>query len=217
VLCSTAMLETLTKAHEQPNALEEIPTLVWRSLGEAVCDRRHPFRLMSLATMSGEGIPRARMVVLRGADEAGRRVRFHCDARSRKANELARSPFAAILWYEPVHRLQVRMEGRAAVHHNDGTTTTAWESMQPMARECYRAPLPPGTPIEAPYEAPPPLYNQALSAPNRAALDAKTQRRLAVSEVEVSVIDFLCLRASGHVRAVFEWDGDAWDGSWVSP
>jgi pyridoxamine 5'-phosphate oxidase len=65
---------------------------------------------MTLATATRDGIPAARMVLLRGFDERG--LAFYTNYRSRKAAELDANPLAAlVLFWSPLHR-QIRVEGK---------------------------------------------------------------------------------------------------------
>ncbi len=65
---------------------------------------------MALATATPSGRPSARMVLLKGADERG--FAFHTNYESRKGDELAANPYAALLFHwQPLGR-QVRVEGR---------------------------------------------------------------------------------------------------------
>jgi pyridoxamine 5'-phosphate oxidase len=65
---------------------------------------------MALATATPDGRPSARMVLLKGADERG--FGFHTNYASRKGEELAANPQAALLFHwRPLGR-QVRVEGR---------------------------------------------------------------------------------------------------------
>jgi pyridoxamine 5'-phosphate oxidase len=65
---------------------------------------------MALATATPDGMPSARMVLLKGADERG--FSFHTNYESRKGTELAANPRAALLFHwRPLGR-QVRIEGR---------------------------------------------------------------------------------------------------------
>ncbi|HKR61965.1 MAG TPA: pyridoxamine 5'-phosphate oxidase, partial [Pyrinomonadaceae bacterium] len=67
---------------------------------------------MTLCTATAAGKPSARMVLLKGVDEAG--FVFYTNYRSRKARELDANPFAALVFYwEPLER-QVRVEGRVS-------------------------------------------------------------------------------------------------------
>ncbi len=64
---------------------------------------------MALATSSAEGVPSARMVLLKGYDERG--FVFYTNYSSRKGRELEANPRAALLFYwDPLGR-QVRIEG----------------------------------------------------------------------------------------------------------
>jgi pyridoxamine 5'-phosphate oxidase len=64
---------------------------------------------IALATATRDGRPSVRMVLLRGITEVG--VRFFTNYESRKGVELASNPWAAIVWFDAVHRRQVRVEG----------------------------------------------------------------------------------------------------------
>jgi pyridoxamine 5'-phosphate oxidase len=65
---------------------------------------------MVLATTGGRGRPAARWVLLRGLDEGG--LVFFTNYRSRKGRELARTPYAAAVFYWAALQKQVRVEGR---------------------------------------------------------------------------------------------------------
>jgi pyridoxamine 5'-phosphate oxidase len=64
---------------------------------------------MTLATADAEGIPSARMVLLKGADEEG--FVFYSGYASRKARELEQNPRAALAFYWRPLGKQVRIEG----------------------------------------------------------------------------------------------------------
>lgn len=64
---------------------------------------------MTLATSDAGGRPSARMVLLKGHDEAG--FVFYTNSRSRKGVELAANPEAALLFHWKSLRRQVRIEG----------------------------------------------------------------------------------------------------------
>jgi len=65
---------------------------------------------MTLATVSAEGSPAARVVLLKGVDHGG--FVFYTSYESEKARDLAANPHGALLFYwDRLHR-QVRMAGR---------------------------------------------------------------------------------------------------------
>ena len=64
---------------------------------------------MTLATASADGVPSARIVLLRGYDGTG--FTFFTDYRSRKGRELGDNPRAALVFYWPDLERQVRIAG----------------------------------------------------------------------------------------------------------
>jgi pyridoxamine 5'-phosphate oxidase len=84
---------------------------------------------MALSTVSSEGRPSSRMVLLRGIDDRG--LVFYTDRESDKGRDLESSPFAAVLfhWHLPVHR-QVRATGAVQVT-DDVQSDSYWDS-RPM-------------------------------------------------------------------------------------
>ena len=67
---------------------------------------------MTLATVSPEGRPRARTVLLKQADVAG--FVFYTNYESRKGNDLAAHPRAALCFFWRALRRQVTVEGRVS-------------------------------------------------------------------------------------------------------
>lgn len=64
---------------------------------------------MTLATVGADGMPSARMVLLKGLDERG--FSFYTNLASRKAGELEAHPRAALCFHWKSLRRQVRVEG----------------------------------------------------------------------------------------------------------
>jgi pyridoxamine 5'-phosphate oxidase len=84
---------------------------------------------MALATADAAGVPSARMVLMKQADERG--IVFFTHATSRKGRELAANPRAALLFYwEPLGR-QVRVEGGVAAISAD--ESDAYFATRPLA------------------------------------------------------------------------------------
>jgi len=82
-----------------------------RWFGEARAVMRAP-EAMAIASASADGAPSVRMVLLKGADEAG--LAFFTHFTSRKGRELEANPRAALLFHwDPLGR-QVRVEGTVA-------------------------------------------------------------------------------------------------------
>lgn len=97
---------------DEADAGDNPVALFRRWLDEAVAAGIHEPNAMALATADESGRPSVRTVLLKGFDEAG--AVFYTNYDSRKARELASSPWAAavLLWREL--QRQVRIEGRVA-------------------------------------------------------------------------------------------------------
>ncbi len=87
-------------------------TMAARWLQDALAAGLHDPNAMVVATVSPEGRPSARMVLLKGLDERG--FVFFTNTASRKGTELAANPACALLFpWHPLER-QVRVEGTAS-------------------------------------------------------------------------------------------------------
>jgi pyridoxamine 5'-phosphate oxidase len=67
---------------------------------------------MTLASVSSDGAPSARIVLLKGFDERG--FIFFTDYRSQKGTELKQNPRAALVFYWPELERQIRITGTTA-------------------------------------------------------------------------------------------------------
>jgi pyridoxamine 5'-phosphate oxidase len=76
---------------------------------EAKAVEPHDATAMTLATVDARGRPAARIVLLKGADARG--FVFFTNRQSRKGEELAAHPFAALCIHWPRSKRQVRVEG----------------------------------------------------------------------------------------------------------
>jgi pyridoxamine 5'-phosphate oxidase len=94
---------------------------------------------MTLATATPDGVPSARVVLLKGFDESG--FVFHTNYDSRKGRELAANPRAALVFFWRELDRQVRVEGtvqRVSAAESDayfrgrpfGSRVGAWASRQ---------------------------------------------------------------------------------------
>jgi pyridoxamine 5'-phosphate oxidase len=150
-----------------------------------------------------------RTVILRGCDVAARILRFHTDVRSAKVAELRRDPRAAMHFYDPQAKIQVRAAGMATLHSADETADAAWAGSRIFSRQCYGVEPPPGAPLKTSREFSLPELTEAETSPGRANFVAIL--------VEVASFEWLYLASEGHRRAHFAWRGDALSATWLSP
>jgi len=82
-------------------------------LDEAVASGVHDANAMTLATADAQGRPSARVVLVRGLDANG--LTFFTNYTSRKGQDLAENPNAAVTFFWPLMERQVRVEGTTAM------------------------------------------------------------------------------------------------------
>lgn len=177
-------------------------------LARAVKDRRSPMHTPVIATRGIDGLPKARVVVLRAFDPELGTLRFHTDRRGNKIAELAADAHLSFAFYDAHSRIQIRAETRASVHMDDALADAAWASSQRMSRVCYGVAPAPGTPISGPDDFQLPEDDAAIAA----------GREYFTAIVGTIInLEYLYLRHGGHQRARFTRDGEAWQGVWLTP
>ncbi len=177
----------------------------WRMLSRGVADRRSPFHTPAVATTGLDGAPRVRTVVLRGVDVASRTIRFHSDARSGKFAEISKEPRVAVIGYDAGHKIQLRLTGRAQLHHGakDTVATQAWAATGDRSRSGYRQSVGPGAAMATGQLLGPPLVDGF--------------ENFVAVRVAIDAIEWLYLAHAGHRRAHFTWTGETLNARWLAP
>ena len=106
---------------------------VWQHLTRGVHDRHAPARHPTLATVSPDGRPQARTVVLRAADKVAGTLDIHTDLRSAKVMDLRASPFAALHVWDTSAHLQLRIEACVTILTGHDVATT-WQGVPEASR-----------------------------------------------------------------------------------
>ncbi|MEI6485735.1 MAG: pyridoxamine 5'-phosphate oxidase family protein [Sphingomonadales bacterium] len=192
--------------------LPDILAHAWSLLVRGGADRKSPVHTPVVASVDGDGLPQARVMVLRKADPAAATLRFHTDVRSPKVAQLDGRP-VAVLAYHPAEQVQLRVSGTASVLRDGEAVEGIWAQSTLFARRCYLAEQPPGTPLPGPASGLPawiegqqPTAEQIVPA----------RANFATLWVDVTEIDWLHLANSGHRRALFR-SSAGWAGGWVAP
>lgn len=176
----------------------------WARLAEGAAPGRSPWSFAQLATVTADGAPRVRTVVVRHADRKTRRLHVYTDARSPKVAEISHESRVALVGHDVEAGLQVRVEGVARIVTSGPAHAAAWEASKAASRALYGLPHAPGTPLAAP----------VAGAPG-APVDGAA--RFAVLEVDVDRLDALHLAAEGQRRIAFAWTDAGWAGGWIAP
>ncbi len=188
------------KADPHPWAcdLSQLYAEVWARLTRGVHDRHAPARHPTLATVTPEGRPQARTVVLRAADKAAGTLDIHTDLRSAKVGDLRVTPFAALHVWDASAHLQLRLEAHVTLLTGPDVAAI-WAGVPEVSRLSYGSTPAPGQPIA-----------QALDYTKAADPESFVILRLAIATVDALHL------GPHHRRARFDRD-DGWAGTWLAP
>jgi len=178
--------------------LDGIQSHVWGVLGAGLSLRDAPARQPTFATVSPDGWPEARTVVLRGVDPVARVLTVHTDLYSSKVASLKAHPRAALHVWVPEDDLQIRVQADVTIAHG-AEVRAEWDKVPDPSRQSYGVTPPPGTVIAGALDY--------VKSP-----DPET---FAVVSCEVVTMDAVHL-GDVHRRAAFTQVGE-WRGQWLAP
>lgn len=179
---------------------QDICNRVWMELGRATQDRHHEWRTPVLATVGNDGLPNARIVVLRHADAAQTRLQIYTDSRSPKISELTTQPTAVLVFWSKRLSWQLRVRVNMTVQMTGQEVDAVWERVsQSAAAGDYLSLSAPGDALAG---------EPAAQVPGTG-----KHHHLAVLTAQVQDIGWLELARSGHRRALF----GAGNWQWLVP
>jgi pyridoxamine 5'-phosphate oxidase len=189
---------------------------IWALLAAGAKDRRNAFHAPVLSTVTADGSPQSRILVLRAVHADSRQLRFNTDLRSPKVSEIGANPNVALLLYDAETKIQLRLSGHAHVKAEGADVDDIWRDSDRFARRCYMAETAPSSRTDRPTSGLP----QSVEGrkPEEAEL-VPARKNFALLLFEISQIDWLYLATEGHRRAVFTFDEKAqsWQGDWAIP
>ena len=106
---------------------ERVADEAWQRLARAADDPTDPLRIFTLCTVTPEGSPAGRIMLIRGADRASRRIWCHSRRDSAKIADLRANPFFAAIAYDAADSVQLRLFGSARIHELDDTAASHFE------------------------------------------------------------------------------------------
>lgn len=204
---------------EYYDSLDAAHTEAWRLLTRGAEDRQSPFHTVSVATVDSAGRPHARNVILRAASPDSRTIRFHTDVRSNKMAQLKQSDRLCVLAYDPVLKIQLRVDGCAALHTDGALADAAWKATRPMSRLPYAAETAPGSAIEVPLTLPASQLAM-IDESSEEALDHMQRvgrENFCAVVVMIESIEWVHLVARGNRRALFAWPRGVLEAKWLQP
>ena len=189
------------------NDLGETRTQAWALLARGVADRRSAFHAPVVATLGLDGRPRARVVIMRGCDVAAGSLRFNTDRRTEKFAEIARDPRVSLTGYDAGSKIQIRVEGIASLHADDGVADMAWAASRPFSRICYGTMPAPGTLLGEGGDFALPAEDAEITA---------GRAHFSTVVIRVETLEWLYLAHAGHRRARFDVAAGG-EGVWLTP
>ncbi len=184
----------------EPSALAFIEAGL-AALDRSIRDHEGDLRNVQLATVTPDGRPAVRTLVLRAFDRAT--AEMHTDARAGKARDIGHAGAIALLAWSAADHLQLRFTGTASLHQGDDVARVRWDALSPNARKPYGLRADPGGPIADPADQPHlPPDEQA--------------RRFAVILVALDTVDVLRLEPhGGQTRAQGRFAPAGIEARWV--
>lgn len=176
-------------------------------LAEGVKNRKSHLHLLNLGTVSKDGKPQTRTIVLRYFDSERKIIRFHTDMRSKKIDEIKNNNSISLLGYDNIDKLQIRMECEAKINYSEDFLSDIWSKMNINSKECYSIKKPPGSIINAPQDID--FYSRNIIP--------KSFENFIVVICNIKNIDLLYLHNEGHIRANYRLINKQFVGNWVIP
>ena len=184
----------------------------WTLLVRGGADRKSPLHTPAVCSVDADGLPNARVMVLRKADAAAATLRFHTDARSPKTAQMDGKP-ASVLAYHPGEQVQLRIAGTVRIGRTGAEVDAIWNQSTLFARRCYLAENAPGTALPGPGSGLPAWIEGQQPTAEQI---APARENFALLWVAVTAIEWLHLANTGHRRAIFR-SADGWAGAWLAP
>jgi len=166
---------------------------IWDELTKAISNRQHGWRTLTLATISPDGLPDARTVVLREVDSEKQQLTIYTDKRSPKVLHLTLQPSVSLVFWCTKLNWQLRINALAKICNSQMRTQQVWQQVRETAgAQDYLS-------IQAPSS---PLYEDGLLS--------EDNNQLCIIDLNIQSIDWLSLSREGHQRAKIEKNQFIW-------
>lgn len=194
-----------------PPTLPDFLDQTWNQLVRGKHSAKHAFHFPVISTVRPDGLPAARVVVLREARRDDGVLGFHTDARAAKLDQLDAG--VAFTFYDRGASLQIRATTRAVVLGKE-ETDARWAKTAAASRKCYLAQPAPGTAVDAYTTG----FTGRLDGHEVPTLEETVPARenFTVVRAYIDTLEVLHIKRRGHWRARFRRD-DAWAGTWLVP
>ena len=159
--------------------------------------KKHAFRFFTLATISSDGRPHVRTVVLRNFNPKDISFTIYTDSRSQKLQELEQDKRAQLLFYDPKRMLQIIVSVVLLENINEDKI---YNDIPEHSKKDYSSIIIPGSKINSPDKL---QFNFSKGFFSKLIFKAET-------------IEYLRLKRPNHLRAFFKIE-DNWKGTFLVP
>jgi len=191
----------LPESYDDINQTLKISDMI---LTNAVENAKTLFHSPTVSSIDESGI-NSRVMVLREFNLKKRFMRFHTDYRAPKIKQYKKNNIASVLCYDPILKIQIKLQGIIDVNYQNSITRSAWDGSTNRSKKCYLV-----------------KGGSSLKISNPAEYDLKDGNiedgymNFAVLIFSFTTLEFLHLKSSGHRRALHIWD-DELQSSWLVP
>jgi pyridoxine/pyridoxamine 5'-phosphate oxidase len=178
--------------------LNEFLDHAWALLTRGVVDKKSVAKNPTFSTISEDGFPTMRTVVLRRADRIENCLEIHTDIQTNKVSSLRKNNCAGLHFWVPKAKFQIRAS--VVVDILTGSKVEGeWNKIPVRSRVSYGSTPCPGIAINSPFE-----YQKVPEQDNFAVL------RCYIRELDLLYLGDI------HQRAIHR-RGDPWTSTWVAP
>ena len=191
-----AMIPEKSQNYDLPNSYENIEqTLITADqiLSDAVQNAKTLFHSPTISSLEGSKIV-SRVMVLR-----------EFDLRAPKIKQFKNNNVASVVGYDPILKVQIKLQGTIEPHYHNSVTRKAWDSSTTRSKKCYSV-----------------RGGSSIKIDNPREYDLKDGNiddgymNFAVLIFTFDSLEFLHLKSSGHRRALHTWN-DKYVSQWLVP
>ena len=195
------------------NDLDKVYLKIWNLLDSGLKNRDAPFHIPVFICGNKNNFD-GRIVVLRGIDDKEKKLWFHSDIRSNKIKILKKSPEGTILFYDKNEKIQLRINGKITINHQNERTKISWKKTTHMSRQCYLGEKAPGVICSEPSSG---LTEDVDNLKYSVEESEIGYKNFCVVEIFINSIEWLYLAAKGHRRAYFSFKNNSLEKKWLIP
>ena len=133
------MIPSKSSNYDLPDSYDNIDqTLITADqiLSDAVENAKTLFHSPIVSSIKDSKIV-SRVMVLREFNLKERFMRFHTDYRAPKIKQYKKNSTATVLGYDPILKVQIKLQGQIESHYHNSVTRNAWDGSTTRSKKCY--------------------------------------------------------------------------------